>query len=202
MKINGLQNESDGPKRRARSTGTHYVYLIVGAHGFVKIGHSGAPNGRLSELQVGSPHRLHLAKTWRMNRTKALTVERICHDVFAWAHVRGEWHTVTEREAETVLGLLANEDIPAAEAMAAMIHRLAEARDALARAKRRPYYVRNSQLRAAMDQARIDVPRLDREHSALRAEALRAGLLPDVYEGSPSEVPKLIAMYETLAKAA
>jgi hypothetical protein len=107
--LSGKQDEALRRCRPRRSKGApHYVYVIAAVTAsFVKIGHSGRPRGRLSEMQVGSHSELRLCETWAMDRVGAVEVERQAHDALAWATQRGEWFALWPAEAARVVDHLA-----------------------------------------------------------------------------------------------
>ena len=174
IKVNRLQNESDGRARRAgpskRRVASHFLYVIAGDHGFLKIGHSAAPRSRLSELQVGSATALKLVETWRCRRPAALALERAAHAAFAWARVRGEWHDVTVAEAKTVLNMLKAGDARAS-VMAAMIKDMRDLQAAEKYENRRYYSAMPKDRKRVLAESKVEVDRLCREHALLRAEA-------------------------------
>jgi hypothetical protein len=64
------------------------VYFVQCAGGGpIKIGHSTSPDGRLTELQVGSPYVLRVVATMR----GGIEVERTLHRAFAKDRLHGEW---------------------------------------------------------------------------------------------------------------
>lgn len=65
------------------------LYVIDHPQGFVKIGTSYDPHGRLSNMQVGSPYELSLR--WTVKTKYATPVERKFHAEFSELNVRGEW---------------------------------------------------------------------------------------------------------------
>jgi hypothetical protein len=69
-----------------------YVYFIASDDGFIKIGHSHNPDGRLEFFRYGNPHHLrilHAAKGSQWN-------ERWVHHRFLHLHVRQEWFQATD----------------------------------------------------------------------------------------------------------
>lgn len=126
-------------KRRKASNRRHGVYLVTVGISQVKIGHSGTPAARLSELQVGSAHQLTLAKVWQVEREAAKALERKLHLAFKWAHLRGEWFAVDHRAVEQVGDMyVAGRDADAL-AIAEMLRQLEEI-DAEEQVCRRAWY--------------------------------------------------------------
>jgi hypothetical protein len=66
--------------------------LIPDHRGYIKIGKSWDPYGRLRELQTGNPHRLKIIAIIN----GGYIYERYCHKLLAHLHVRGEWFEYTE----------------------------------------------------------------------------------------------------------
>ncbi len=81
-----------------------YVYCIATRYrkphrdGFgapIKIGVSAQPNGRLCQLQTGSPNELGVAAMLGVyGREAALVIERTAHERFAKERMAGEWFDV------------------------------------------------------------------------------------------------------------
>lgn len=69
-------------------TPARYVYFVQCAGGGpIKIGHSTSPDGRLSQMQTGSPYVLRVVATMR----GGIEVERTLHRAFAKDRLHGEW---------------------------------------------------------------------------------------------------------------
>lgn len=84
------------PRQSVGGRGTS-VYVIESSAGYVKIGHSNDPEGRLLKLQTGSPHTLKIAyvATFR----SAERVEQEAHRLLGARRVNGEWFDVTKEMA-------------------------------------------------------------------------------------------------------
>lgn len=74
-----------------------YVYVIgrqAGAN-VCKVGISDNPEKRLRSLQSGSPHRLYIQDTLRLDsRADAIAVEAKAHEMMSPARMSGEWFSV------------------------------------------------------------------------------------------------------------
>lgn len=69
------------------------VYVISESkRGPVKVGISANPVARLNDLQGCNPRRLRLQYTSRpFERTEAMRIERLAHDLLSEHRLRGEW---------------------------------------------------------------------------------------------------------------
>lgn len=85
-----------------RKQSVDYIYVIRHEHGFVKIGWSGNPKRRLSELQKACPYDLTLETTIKAPDGRA--AEKVIHDLADEYHERGEWYILPE----DFIDLLAN----------------------------------------------------------------------------------------------
>lgn len=80
-----------------------YIY-VVGCEGspLVKIGYSTRnPEGRLKDMQVGSP--LILKLLWCKRFPNYKEIEKYLHTVLIKAHHHGEWYFTTVEEVEFIL---------------------------------------------------------------------------------------------------
>lgn len=75
-----------------------FVYVIASGDRCHKIGVTREPAKRLSQLQVGHPHRLEIVFLVKTNRT--VSVERAAHKALATHRLSGEWFGV---EAEVAI---------------------------------------------------------------------------------------------------
>lgn len=161
------------PKKRR--TGSHYTYVIRSEASRVKIGHSAAPKGRLSELQVGSPHELWLTCTWKSDREGAKLLERQMHAAFSWALARGEWFQVEPLEAEAVGNLFAAGRVQDAQRLAEIL-RTVKRNEREQQWLRRIWYNTPRKDRSVIDRlARVERERLDRVTAGLCLEAAALG---------------------------
>lgn len=165
--------------RRSKTTTDHFVYVIASGWDRVKIGHSRAPEGRLSELQVGSPDPLRLAHRWRADRSAAKLLERQLHAAFAWAWRRGEWFGIAAHPViaagDFFIGGESERGARVADLFRLMSDNLAE-QAALRRAWYGPRLAKDR--RAAEAAARARLPQAEREHALLMVEALELGMPP------------------------
>lgn len=81
---------------------------VIECPGHVKIGLSGIPEQRMAELQVGNPHRLRIAASYRFqSRTAAYVAEKGAHMMLRDHAAAGEWFAVTAVEVSGILDLVA-----------------------------------------------------------------------------------------------
>lgn len=77
-----------------------YLYVIGGKSKPVKIGVAADPNGRLHDLQVGSPKTLTIIRLFLcVSRSDAINVETQCKLALSQYRIRGEWFAVSAAEA-------------------------------------------------------------------------------------------------------
>ena len=79
------------------------VYIIEHEHGYVKIGVSKNPVGRMSELQTGCPYKLTLLG--EIYADEPFKVEKNLHERFKIKQTRGEWYDLNTRERGRLLVL-------------------------------------------------------------------------------------------------
>jgi hypothetical protein len=74
-----------------------YIYAVECSNTrYIKIGISTSPKNRRNILQIGTPHRLNLLRTWGpWLAEEARYVEKVLHDKFAPKKQRGEWFSVS-----------------------------------------------------------------------------------------------------------
>ena len=90
--------ESQEKEKRRSSPGL--VYLIkAGMH--VKIGSTKELKKRLSQLQIGNPHKLEVLKTWETKNEADW--EKKLHDIFISRRVSGEWFNLTKSQLNKLL---------------------------------------------------------------------------------------------------
>lgn len=80
-----------------------YVYLIEG-DGYHKVGKAINPGDRLSTLQVGSPYKLSLIRTWKVfDMTDG---EYLVKQAFQEKLVRGEWYAIAKSDIDKIDSIL------------------------------------------------------------------------------------------------
>lgn len=79
-----------------------FCYVIRGTHGYVKIGSSNDPYGRLSSLQTGSPFPLDVVSTVPV-AYDAAEIEHAAHDLLDRHRVLNEWFAVTPEIATAAI---------------------------------------------------------------------------------------------------
>lgn len=79
---------------RAHTPEHQKTYAIEADTGEIKLGRALHPERRLRELATGSPVELRLLGTI----PAGAAVERLLHDTFQHAHLRGEWHDGSIRD--------------------------------------------------------------------------------------------------------
>lgn len=72
-----------------------YVYLLE-SDGFYKIGVSGAPMGRIRELQTGNPHKINLIASCKTDNAHG--AEWFIHRVLSKFNIHGEWFKLTNTD--------------------------------------------------------------------------------------------------------
>lgn len=77
------------------------VYVVKHEHGYVKIGESGKPHDRLTNLQIGSPYQLSMFTVIDVVGD-AEVVEETLHMVYSRECVRNEWFDLPEDELLTL----------------------------------------------------------------------------------------------------
>ena len=77
-----------------------FLYVIGAvADGPVKLGFSADPDRRVSELQTGHCHRLHVYHAEPVCPEKARLFERLLHRDIGYERERGEWYNLTVEQA-------------------------------------------------------------------------------------------------------
>lgn len=85
------------------------IYVVGSEHGAVKIGMSGIPWSRFSDLQVGSPTPLRMHYVANTTGGEAAAIEILTHSILSDRHVSGEWFRVEPSEAVDAIKQAANE---------------------------------------------------------------------------------------------
>lgn len=166
-------------RRRSAKSTAHFAYLITPGWDLVKIGHSGAPEGRLSELQVGSADPLRIAHKWRCDREAAKHLERQLHHAFAWARKRGEWFSIGYHPVMAAGDLYIAGEVERGARLAELFRLMAENVEEQATLKRAWYSGRTPKdRRAAEIAAKERRPHVERAHAGLMVEALELGMPP------------------------
>ncbi|NOG73758.1 GIY-YIG nuclease family protein [Roseicella sp. DB1501] len=84
-----------------------FVYIIGASQdGPFKIGYSGSPLKRVSELQSSNPNKLNLFYLMKTGLVASRAVEREIHSHFSNCKIRGEWYDVSIQEVIDVLRII------------------------------------------------------------------------------------------------
>lgn len=90
-----------------------WVYIIGPSQGPVKVGHSGAPESRVRQLQPKSYERLILLGAYPVGQARALAVERYAHWLLREHALGGEWfNTTVEVAAQAIHDAIATDVHP------------------------------------------------------------------------------------------
>ena len=81
------------------------IYFITQGDEYIKIGHGGDPESRLSQLQVGNPDELRLMACFSGGQQE----EQHLHDFLKTLRIRGEWFEFNE-EVRRFIHVLVDSD--------------------------------------------------------------------------------------------
>lgn len=93
-KRRGIEMPDDHYNSRSHVPEHQQTYAIEAGTGEIKIGRALHPEARLRELQTGSPTELRLLGVI----PGGAAIERLLHDTFGHARLRGEWHDPSIRD--------------------------------------------------------------------------------------------------------
>jgi hypothetical protein len=167
---------------RRRPTGSHYLYVISNGFDHCKIGHSRAPKGRLSELQVGTHQKLRLERTWKLTIEDAKAHERTVHGLLSWARVSGEWHDMDSAEAVSVCKLVAEGRASDAEALVSLLRAMSDNEATSRRLRDEANYAPPKVRLARQREADVEAGVLALAYNAIKMQAFELGLEPSRYE--------------------
>lgn len=79
------------------------VVYVIGSRGrFCKIGLTTDFDARWKALRTASPLELYVVAVIPCGHHEGLWLESLFHKIFAHAHIRGEWFSLTEKEIEWI----------------------------------------------------------------------------------------------------